>query len=49
MGTEVCVEVGRKEKRGNKNTPEDSSILEKNGVCYVGVREPFINKVAYKP
>lgn len=42
LGAEVCVRVGR------TRTPEESSTLEKNRVCYVGVRETFINKVAFE-
>lgn len=42
LGAEVCVRVGR------TKTPEESSTLEKNRVCYVGVRETFINKVAFE-
>jgi hypothetical protein len=38
----------REEKRGDKNMPGESSTLEKNGVCYGGVRETFINKVAFE-
>lgn len=40
--------MGIKEERGDKNTPEESSTLERNGIGHGGVRETFISKVAFE-
>lgn len=48
LGAEVCVGVGKKEKRVTRTHQKKVPLLRKNGVCYIGVREIFINKVAFE-
>lgn len=45
LGAEVCVGVGRKEKRGNKNAGEESSTLEeKMGFVMEGSGKPSLRR-----